>query len=429
MRFALRRMGIDTGRESVAFLNSAAMLCGCLGLHPLERLEVSGEGRALLAVLDGVEAPVLGSEFGGDTVGLGTYAFERLGLPDGATVDVQPAEPPKSVDLLRAKLAGRRLESADFSAITSDLVAGRYSNIELTAFVVASAIHGLDDDEVRALVIAMVEGGERLLWASPIVADKHSIGGVPGNRTTPIVTAIVAAAGLQMPKTSSRAITSPAGTADTVAMLMDVDLTAERIRAVVEREGGCLAWGGALNLAPADDLIIRVEHPLDIDAEGLMIASILAKKLAAGSTHVVIDIPVGSGAKVEDHDRGARLAERFERIGEALGLKVAALLTDGTQPVGRGIGPALEARDILQVLRGDPAAPPALREKSIRLAGALLELTGTTRAGEGDQLAASCSTPAPRPSGSSASARRRGVASRLRPDGRPSSCSRRTAAA
>lgn len=383
MRFELRRIGIDTGRESVAYLNNAAILCGCLGLHPLERLEVRGSGRTLLAVLDGVEAPVLGRDLGGDIVGLGTYAFDKLGLPDGSAVDVQPAEPPKSVELLRAKLAGRRLNVADFSVIARDLVAGRYSNIELTAFVVACAIHSLDDAEVRALVTAMVESGERMHWTASVIADKHSVGGVPGNRTTPIVTAIAAAAGLQMPKTSSRSITSPAGTADTVETLMDVNLTPERIRAVLAREGACLAWGGALNLAPADDLIIRVEHPLDIDAEGLMIASILAKKAAAGSTHVVIDIPVGLGAKIEGRERGARLRERFERIGGELDLKVTALLTDGTQPVGRGIGPVLEARDVLQVLRGEREAPQDLREKAIYLAGELLELTATTAAGQG----------------------------------------------
>lgn len=388
MKFALRRIGIDTGRESVAYLNHAAIMCGCLGLHPMERLEVAGDGRTILAVLDGVETTALHGELHGDTVGLGAYAFEKLGLPDGSAVDVRLAEPPASIDFVRKKMSGHPLAFDEFSAITRDLVAGRYSNIELTAFVVGSAIRGLDDDEVRALVAAMVEDGERLTWTGPVIADKHCIGGVPGNRTTPIVTAIVAAAGLIMPKTSSRSVTSPAGTADTLETLMNVELPSEQIGAVVGREGACMAWGGALNLAPADDLIIRVEHPLHLDAEGLMIASILSKKVAAGATHVVLDIPVGDGAKVVDGDRARQLQERFERLGGELGLHVRALLTDGSQPIGRGVGPALEARDVLAVLRRDQDAPRDLQEKCELLAGELIELAGAAAPGSGQARAA-----------------------------------------
>ena len=209
-----------------------------------------------------------------------------------------------------------------------------------------------------------------------VVADKHSTGGVPGNRTTPIVVSIAAAAGLVIPKTSSRSITSPAGTADTMETLMNVELPPDLIYETVRKTNGCLAWGGSLNLAPADDMFIQVEHPLRIDAEGLMISSILAKKKAAGSTHILLDIPCGPGTKAANVEEGLHLKERFKRIGSRFGLNVRVLLTDGSQPIGNGIGPVLEARDILRVLRNDPDAPDDLRRKSIHLAGELIDLTG-----------------------------------------------------
>jgi thymidine phosphorylase len=234
----------------------------------------------------------------------------------------------------------------------------------------------------------MVETGERLHWPAGIIVDKHCVGGLPGNRTTPLIVAIVTALGLTMPKTSSRAITSPAGTADAMETMAPVDLDTAAIRQVVEREGGCVVWGGAIKLSPADDILIRVERALDLDSEGQLIASVLSKKIAAGSTHIVIDLPVGPTAKV----RGAKAAESLCRdivsVAETFGLHVKTVTTDGREPVGRGIGPALEARDVLSVLRCEPDAPQDLRQRSIALAGALLELAGAAPADGGEALAA-----------------------------------------
>lgn len=383
MRFTLKRMGIDTHKESVAFLDDDDLLCRCLGLHPMDRIQISANRRKILAVLNAVEGTVVPR----GTIGLSNYAFEKLGLPDGAVVEVRPAEPPASMDFLRAKMIGARLSAGNFTNIVSDIVEGRYSKIELTAFVVAATINRLDDEEVYALTKAVVESGNQLKFDSSVVADKHSIGGIPGNRTTPIVVSIVAAAGLVIPKTSSRAVTSPAGTADTMETLMNVELPFERIYDVVKKENGCLVWGGALNLAPADDIIIRVEHPLNIDSEDLMISSILAKKKAAGSTHVVLDIPFGPGSKADTREKAEHLQARFEKIGERLGLKIHAMLTDGSRPIGRGVGPVLEAQDVLKVLRNEPDAPLDLKEKAVQLAGVLLELTEKASVGAGRERA------------------------------------------
>jgi thymidine phosphorylase len=221
------------------------------------------------------------------------------------------------------------------------------------------------------------------------VLDKHSVGGVPGNRTTMIVVPIVTALGCLMPKTSSRSITSPAGTADTMETLAPVALDLAAMRAVVAREGGCVVWGGALALSPADDVLIRVERPLELDAEGQLVASVISKKAAAGATDVLIDLPVGETAKIRSAAAAEQLAAHLEAVGEAVGLRVQTIVTDGTQPVGRGVGPALEARDVLAVLRGEPSAPADLRERAVLLAGRVLEMSPGIAPGTGAALAES----------------------------------------
>ncbi|MCA9846408.1 MAG: thymidine phosphorylase family protein [Dehalococcoidia bacterium] len=384
MTHELRRLGIDTSAEHVAFLSADELLCQCLGLHPLDRVEITSGERRMLAILNGVTSDLLPL----GTVGVSDAAFRHLGVADGESVEVRPADPPASSEVIRRKVAGEPLAPDALDALVRDIADGRHSKVELTAFVVASTIHGLSNEEVLGLIRATVASGEQLQWDAGIVADKHSIGGIPGNRTTPIVVAIAAAAGLTVPKTSSRAVTSPAGTADTVETLMDVTLPPQRLREVVAQAGACLAWGGAFRLAPADDVIIQVERPLAIDCEGLMLSSILAKKVAAGATHVVIDVPVGPGAKVTDGAAARRLAERFSELAAPLGLTVSVEISQGRGPIGRGVGPALEARDVLAVLRGEASAPTDLRLKGLALAGRLLESAGAAAAGQGREHAA-----------------------------------------
>ena len=383
MKLRLKRIGIDTHRENIAFLAYDDLTGRALGLHPMDRIEISANQRRLVAVLNIVEETLLPV----GTIGLSNAAFDKLGAYDNSIVEVGPAEEPASLDLLHSKMEGKQLTYHDFEGIVDEVVQGRYSKVELTALVVAATINGLSDDETMWLTKAMIQSGDQLKFDCPIVADKHSVGGVPGNRTTPIVTCIAAAAGLLMPKTSSRSVTSPAGTADTVETLMNVEVQADRIYEIVRRENGCLVWGGAVNLAPADDLIIQIEHSLNIDAQGLMISSILAKKKAAGATHVVLDIPVGHGTKAETTEKGALLRQRFQQLGLRLGLNIRVLLTDGSQPIGNGIGPALEAEDVVKVLINDPEAPVDLREKSLYLTGELLELTGKSVPGQGRSIA------------------------------------------
>jgi len=271
--------------------------------------------------------------------------------------------------------------------VIRDIVAGRYADVHLSAFLTACSGRALDLGEILALTNAMVDAGSRLDWGGRPISDKHCVGGLPGNRTTPIVVAIAAACGLTIPKTSSRAITSPAGTADTMETLAPVDLDLPTMRRVVEQEGGCVVWGGAIDLSPADDILIRVERALDLDSEGQLVASVLSKKIAAGATQLVIDLPVGPTAKVRTVEEAERLSASLNAVAAAANIKVRILRTDGTQPVGRGIGPALEARDVVAVLRNEPDAPNDLRERAAFLSGCLLELAGRAPDGRGRDIA------------------------------------------
>lgn len=382
----LRRLGIDTGHEHVVYLREDSPICHSEGFGSHSRLELRMGRQRLLATLNIVCADWLGV----DEVGLSESAWQSLrpGTDDRVTL-----AHPASVDSLasvRAKIFGKTLDSSALHAIVGDIVAHRYSNIELAAFITAGCTDHFGLEEVIALTAAMVDTGTHLHWAQPIVVDKHCIGGLAGNRTTPIVVAIATGMGLVMPKTSSRAITSPAGTADTMAMLAPVDLDAAQMRHAVETCGGCIVWGGAMNMAPADDILIRVERALDIDSVGQMVASVLSKKIAAGSTHVVIDIPVGPTAKVRDAIQAQALGRLLEQVGEAFHLRVRAMISDGTQPIGRGIGPALEAHDVLAVLRNQSDAPADLRERALQVAAAVLDLGGVATPDTAHAMAAEC---------------------------------------
>jgi thymidine phosphorylase len=379
----LRRLGIDTYQEPVLYMHRDCPVCRSEGFEAQSRVELRVEGRTVIATLNVVQ----GSFLDVGEAGVSEAAWRLLRAPEGALVSLRHPPPLESLGHVRAKVYGRKLTASALRAVIEDVAAGRYSELQLAAFVTACAGDHLDLDETVALTRAMVDAGERMHWSAGKVLDKHCVGGLPGNRTTMIVVPIVVACGLRMPKTSSRAITSPAGTADTMETVAPVELDMATIRRVVEHTGGCIVWGGAVRLSPADDILIRVERPLDLDSQGQLVASVLSKKSAAGSTHVLIDIPVGPTAKVRSQAAANGLAHQLQSTGHALGLKLRVVQTDGTAPVGFGIGPALEARDVIAVLRNEPGAPIDLAQRSLVLAGHLLEMGGVAPEGTGTAVA------------------------------------------
>lgn len=380
----LVHIGIDTHQQLVVYMRHDCHVAIAEGFNAHGRVEVRTARHTMIATLVLVSNDFLSHA----QAGLSDAAWQQMGCPeDGERAWFRHAHPVDSMSFVRGKLYGQRFTASSATDIITDIKGGRYSDIQLTAFVTACAGDRLDLAETIAITQAMVDSGQCFSWSHDVVVDKHCVGGLPGNRTTPIVVAIVTALGLCMPKTSSRAITSRAGTADTMEVMTPVQLSFEQMQAVVEQQGGCLAWGGSVSLSPTDDMVIRIERALDLDSEGQLVASVISKKVAAGAQYVLIDIPVGPTAKVRSLALVRRLQGLLEDTGKALGLKIQTVITDGNQPIGRGIGPSLEARDVLQVLRNDPQAPQDLREKSIQLAGLILEMAGNAEQNQGQKMA------------------------------------------
>lgn len=352
-----------------------------LGVHPLDRVRTSCERGSLTSVAD-----ITDTLIGKGEIGVFADAAEALKLKDGDLVNIVPGERPSSLQYIKKKIEGRKLSGQEIRAIVKDIVDNNLSDIELSAYVSAVTIHGMDMDEVTSMVNAMVETGEVITFDKSPVVDVHSIGGIPGNKYALLTVPIVAANGITIPKTSSRAITSPSGIADTMEVLAPVSHTAQKVKYIAETVGGTLVWGGSINLAPADDKIIRVEYPLSLDPRPQVLASVIAKKKAAGVELLLIDIPTGHGAKVETENEATGLAQDFIELGRRVGIRVECAITYGSQPLGRAVGPALEAREALMALEGKDA-PRSLIEKSCALAGILLEMAGVVERGRGKDLA------------------------------------------
>lgn len=376
---AVRRMGIETQQEYVVYMHRDCHVCRSEGFEAQTRVLISLNGRSIIATLNVVDPTLL--ELG--EAALSNSAWRALAPAPGDRITISHAPTLDSMSQVRAKIYGHRLDASALDSIISDVAAGSYPGTHIAAFLSACAGGRMDLQETIDLTRAMLAAGKRLDWGHAPIADEHCVGGLPGNRTTPIVVSIITAAGLTMPKTSSRAITSPAGTADVIETMTPVALDLEQMRRVVQREGGCFVWGGSLALSPADDMLIRVERPLDLDSDAQLVASVLSKKIAAGATHSVIDVPVGPTAKVRSDADYECLKQMLEQVAQAFDLHLQVVRTDGTQPVGRGIGPSLEAHDVLAVLQRAERAPEDLSVRAVALAGQLLEFCGHSEPGTG----------------------------------------------
>ncbi len=278
-----------------------------------------------------------------------------------------------ALDAIRKKLVGKKLNYKEVYAIMDQISKKRLGDILTTYFAASGYSKGFTNEELYFLTKAMVETGEKLKF-SGIVADKHSIGGIPGTRTTMIVVPIIASAGFTIPKSSSRAITTPSGTADDMEVLAEVEFSKQKIYDIVKKTNGCIVCGGSFNIAPADDLIIQVEEPLLFESFDKILVSIMAKKIAFGSNHVVIDLPYGTLVKVHRLKDVEMIKQKFEYLAKRFNIKMRVLIHRTDEPAGRGIGPALETREAIRVLQQKPNHPQDLEVRAINLAGNLLDL-------------------------------------------------------
>ena len=371
MRLKVKDIDISSGGPLIAVINykDAAML----DLHVMDRIKIKNGNKVETVVVDIAQSDKVVPK---GRIGVFEEVINSLKIRNNDIVDITIARKPLSIDYIKKKLDGQKLTKKEIDQIVWDIVHNKLSAVELTYFVAACYTNVMTTEETILLTKAMVKHGEVLKLNKYPVVDKHSIGGIPGNRTTMVIVPIIAAAGYFIPKTSSRSITSPAGTADTMEVLADVTFPIKKMKEIVLNTNGCIVWGGSLNLAPADDKIIAVERPLEIDAESQLLASIMAKKHSVSSTHILIDIPIGKDTKVKSIVEALRLKKEFEKIGKRLRKHIKVILTDGSQPIGNGIGPALEARDILWLLKRDPRKPFDLEKKCLTMCGNIFSMVG-----------------------------------------------------
>jgi len=350
-----------------------------MSLHVDNRVSIKKNKKNLVSIVDFSKA------LNRNEIAVSDEIVKILKLKKGDLVDVGVTERPQSIDLIRKKLNGQELTKKEIKEIVKDIAENELRDSEIAFFISAIYEKGMSLRETDDLISAMVKSGTRLRLRGK-VADKHSIGGVAGNRTTPIVISICTTTSLVMPKTSSRAITSAAGTADTIETLAKVDFSVQEIKDILKKTNACFVWGGTLGLAPADDRIIKVGRMMKIDPTSQLLASILSKKISVDSKYVLIDIPFGRSAKVSKR-QAEKLKTKFLYLGKKFDLKLEVVLTDGRNPIGMGVGPVLEMRDVIRVLRGDKDAPKDLKEKSIILSGRILEMTEKAKPGKGYELA------------------------------------------
>lgn len=352
-----------------------------MGLFPMDRIEIMNpkNRKSTVTVVDTTETMVKKGE-------LGIYedVKKKLSIKGGQTLEIKAAPQPESVEYIKKKMRGKTLNEAEIRAIVKDIGENKISDIEATAFTSAIFINGYNLEETAAMTKALRDGGETITISKRPIVDKHSVGGTNG-RTTMIIVPILASAGLYVPKTSSRSITSAAGTADAMEVLANVCLDSKKIKQIVEKIGGVIAWGGALDLAPVDDKIIKIEHPLGLDPDGQIIASVMAKKASVGAQYLVIDLPVGPDVKITGRERAEEMAQKFIEVGKRIGIKVEVAITDATEPDGAAFGPALEAKYVMLTLEGKIF--DNLAEKSCDIAGLLLEMSGKAKKGNGRDMA------------------------------------------
>ena len=372
MKLKVKDMDIATGGPLVVILNQKDAMK--YDIHHMDRIKVIKNKKIETVVVDIAESDNAVPE---GFIGMYEEVLNSLKLKNSDMVSISLARKPLSIEFIKKKLDGKRLAKKEIDQIVWDIVHNKLSESELTYFVAACYTNLMTLGETLLLTKAMASHGAILKLNKYPVIDKHCIGGIPGNRTTMVLVPIIAAAGFTMPKTSSRSITSPAGTADAMEVLAKVTFPIKQMKRILDKTNGCIVWGGSLNLAPADDKIINVEKALEIDAESQLLASIMAKKYSVSSTHILIDIPIGShGSKVKSRSEALRLKRSFETIGKKLRKRVKVILTDGSQPIGNGIGPALEARDVLWILQQDKRRPLDLEKKCIDMAAEIFSMVG-----------------------------------------------------
>lgn len=376
----VKKLNIEDGNLMMVMINEEDALA--YGLNSVDKINIYHNKKDFIAEV------VLSSDIPSGYVGVFSDIWKKFKLKNEDIVKISYAEAnPKAVDAIRRKLLGKKINEEDTKLIISEIANGKLSDIQIAYYVSSSFFYKPTNQELYFTAKAMAETGEMFNFNKDIVADKHCMGGVPGNETTMIMVPIIASLGITIPKSFSKAITSPAATGECVDTLMDIEFDKESIYKLVKKTNACLIWGGGLSLAPADDKIIKVNYPISMEPHSKAVISIMAKKAAMGITHCLIDIPMGKTAKVHSITDALELKKQFEYVGKKFGMKMSVEITDAKQPIGAGIGPTLQVREVLRVLQQHPNRPIDLETKALYLSSKLIELTGYAKKGDSLRIA------------------------------------------
>ncbi len=325
-------------------------------------------------------------------VGLTEEIWSQYSISNDEVVVIDLLSRPDSIDYISKKIFGEVLTQEEIFAITRDIAERKIRDIEVAYFMSCFFNPGFNDEEVINIAKGMARAGDTLNFHDykgngKIVVDKHSIGGIAGKGVTPVLVPIIASAGLVIPNTSTRSITSPAGTTDVLESIMPMTFTNEQVLSIVNETNGCMIWGGGLKLAPADDVMISVEKGMHVQSYNKLIASIVAKKIAMGIDKVIIDIPYGKGAKVATADEAELLGRRFEEIFEKVGIECFSAMRFISGPDGDGVGPILEMIEIMKIFERDEGRSMQLENDALDMAGKLLEMGGKAKKEKGKEMA------------------------------------------
>lgn len=376
MELKVKFSGWSAGRP-VAIINEKT--AKQLALHVNDRILIENKRRKVIAVIDTAEKIAKPKE-----LYVSKEVVSHLKLTKRDKVEISIAKKPRAVHLIEKKIQGKQLTYKELYTIIYNIVHNALTEAEIAYFVSSVYKSGMEMKETADLTRAIYETGKTLKLKKKKVVDKHSIGGIPG-RTTPIVISICSATGLTMPKTSSRAITTPAGTADVMETICKVDFKIPEIKKIIQKTNACIVWGGSLGLAPADDKLIQIERILNIDPQPQLLASIMAKKLAVGSNYILIDLPYGKNAKV-NKKQAQNLSKKFKQLAKFFHVKLETNLAEINEPLGNGVGPVLEMQDVIRILKGENYCH-RLKTRSLELAANILELSGKAKKGKGKKLA------------------------------------------
>ncbi len=379
-----KKLDISAGDPLVVLLNTKE--AQSFGLHMGDKLYLCWHDVCLYVAVDFSDSMV-----GVGEIGMFNEVWVKYGIPSDDLVSISLTEPAKSHESIRKKILGYTLNYDEIHGLMDDIAKRRLSTIMMTYFAAASYNPGFNENEIVDLTRAMAETGDILDFSggdpNKKIVDKHSIGGIPAKGVTPILVPIIALFGLTIPNTSSRAITTPAGTSDMLEVVMPVSLTKEQIMTVVKKEGACLVWGGGLDIAPADDILIGIERPLNIESHDKFLVSIVAKKAAMRVSHLLVDLPYGDGAKIANAAGVEDVKKKFINLAAKFGIRVEVYARESKGPDGYGVGPILEMRDLLRIFERDPQRPVELENAALEMTGKLLELAGAVAPGEGAKLA------------------------------------------